>query len=93
MIYISQSLCDQDPSAEKLSRLEILKTVYDLLYQYITQGAILRSRARWYQEGEKMQQIFLKSRKFKREKRFNIFIFIGVKQIKLPHHKLYLRLN
>ena len=41
------------------SELEILKTEYDLLYEYIVQGAIIRSRARWYEEGEKSNKYFL----------------------------------
>ena len=48
-----QVLCDQDPSPENVNRPEILKTEYDLQYEYIAQGAIIRSRARWYEQGEK----------------------------------------
>ena len=47
------TLCDQDPSVENINKLEILKTEYDLKYEYIAQGAIARSRARWYELGEK----------------------------------------
>ena len=58
-LTILQELCDQDPSTDNLNRLEILKTEYDLQYEYIAQGAIIRSRARWYEKGEKSNQYFL----------------------------------
>ena len=48
-----QIMCDQNPSTDNINRLEILKTEYDLRYEYITKGAIIRLRARWYEEGEK----------------------------------------
>ena len=32
---------------------------YRLLYDYITQGAIIRSRATWYEMGEKNNKYFL----------------------------------
>ena len=55
-----QELCDEeDPSTENMKKLEILKTEYDLLYDYIAQGAIVRSRARWYEQGEKSSKYFL----------------------------------
>ena len=53
------TLCDQDPSVENISKLEILKTEYGLRYEYIAQGAIVRSRERWYQLGEKRNKYFL----------------------------------
>ncbi|KAL9979618.1 hypothetical protein ACROYT_G017301 [Oculina patagonica] len=58
-LTILQELCDQDPSTDNLNRLEILKTEYDLQYEYIAQGAIIRSRARWYEQGEKSNKYFL----------------------------------
>ena len=36
-----------------MKKLEILKTEYDLLYDYIAQGVLVRSRAKWYEQGEK----------------------------------------
>ena len=54
-----QIQCDQDPSLENVNKLEILKTEYDLQYEYIAQGAIIRSRARWYEQGEKSNKYFL----------------------------------
>ena len=54
-----QVQCDQDPSQENVNKLEILKTKYDLQYEYIAQGAIIRSRARWYEQSEKSNKYFL----------------------------------
>ena len=54
-----QVQCDQDPSLENVNKLEILKTGYDLQYEYFAQGAITRSRARWYEQGEKSNKYFL----------------------------------
>ena len=45
--------CDQDPSEKKLEELEVLQAEYDRTYDYITQGAIIRSRANGYELGEK----------------------------------------
>ena len=47
-----QVLCDGDPSPENINKLEVLKTEYDLQNDYITQGAIIRSRVTWYEQGE-----------------------------------------
>ena len=54
-----QLLCDQDPSTENINRLESLKIEYDLRYEYMAQGAIIRSRANWYEQGEKSNKYFL----------------------------------
>ena len=53
------TLCDQDPSVESRNKLEILKTEYGLKYECIAQGAIVCSRARWYELGEKSNRYFL----------------------------------
>ena len=52
--------CDLDPNSGNLEELECLQTD-----NYITQGAIIRLRATWYEMGEKKKQIFLEFRKFK----------------------------
>ena len=46
------------PNSGNLEELECLQTENDQLYDSITQGAIIRSRATWYEMGEKKQQIF-----------------------------------
>ena len=56
-----QVQCDQERmrSLENVNKLEILRTEYDLQYEYIAQGAIIRSRARWYEQGQKSNKYFL----------------------------------
>ena len=54
-----QVQCDQGPSLENVNKLEILKTEYDLQYEYLAQGVIIRSRARSYEQGEKSNKYVL----------------------------------
>lgn len=60
--------CVNNPSKENLEELECLQAEYDQLYDYITQGAIIRSRATWYELGEKNNKYFLNLEKIKQEK-------------------------
>ena len=48
-----------DPSASNLEALEKLKNKYDSHFDYIAEGAIVRSRATWYEQGEKSNKYFL----------------------------------
>ena len=48
-----------DPSASNLEALEKLKNKYDSHFNYIAKGAIVRSRATWYEQGEKSNKYFL----------------------------------
>ena len=43
------------------TQLECLQTEYDSMYDYITQGAIIRSRATWYEFGERNNKYFFES--------------------------------
>ena len=54
-----QLACDEDPSPKNVNDLEILQTEYDRMYEFIAQGAIVRSRANWYEYGEKSNKYFL----------------------------------
>ena len=45
------------------TQLECLQTEYDSMYDYITQGAIIRSRATWYEFGERNNKYFFESGK------------------------------
>ena len=48
-----QEKCAADPSSEIFEQLEILKVKYDAHFDYLSQGAIIRSRAPWYEKGGK----------------------------------------
>ena len=56
------------PSPENLQQLENLKVEYDNLYENIAQGAIIRSRATWYEKGEKSNKYFLNLEAHKKTK-------------------------
>ena len=60
--------CDKDPSKQNVEDLKCLQAEYDQLYDYITQGAIVRSRATWYEKGEKNNKYFLNLEKSNKEK-------------------------
>jgi len=54
-----QIACYKDPSSKNLNELGILQTDYDRMYKFTAQGAIVRSRATWYEYGEKSNKYFL----------------------------------
>ena len=60
--------CDTDPSKENVEELECLQVEYEQLYDYITQGSIIRSRATWYELGEKNNKYFLNLEKSNKKK-------------------------
>ena len=51
--------CDIDPTKQNMEELECAKAEYEEFYDYVTQGAIIRSRATWYEKGEKNNNFFL----------------------------------
>ena len=59
--------CGEYPSPENLNDLEILQTEYDRQYEYIAQGAIIRSRASGYEYGEKSNKYFLNLENYKKK--------------------------
>ena len=60
--------CDENPNSENINALEILQTEYNRQYEYIAQGAIIRSRANWYENGEKSNKYFLNLENHKKKK-------------------------
>ena len=63
----SEMLCAH-PTEKNIEDLEKYKMEYDSMYDHITQGNIIRSKAAWYEKGEKNNKYFLnleKSRKAK----------------------------
>ena len=53
---------------KKLEEFERLRTEYDSMYDYITQGAIIRSRATWYELAGRNNKYFLNLENSKRKK-------------------------
>ena len=51
--------CGRSPSPENLEQLEILKSEYNSIYEYLSQGTIVRSRTTWYEKGEKSNKYFI----------------------------------
>ena len=47
------------PTLENLSNLESAKTEYEKEYDYIVRGSIIRSRATWFEQGERTASISL----------------------------------
>ena len=60
--------CGRCPSLENLEQLEILKLEYNSIYENLAQGAIVRSRATWYEKGEKSNKYFLNVQSYKKAK-------------------------
>ena len=46
--------CDKGPSPQNQEELESLTAEYENFYDFITQGAIIRSRATWYEMGREI---------------------------------------
>ena len=57
-------ICENDlaksPSQENVTTLEALKAEYEREYDYIVRGSIIRSRATWFEQGERNSKYFLK---------------------------------
>ena len=51
--------CNESPSVGNHEELEMLQMEYDSIYEQIVKGAIIRSKATWYEKGEKSNNYFL----------------------------------
>ena len=56
------------PTIANQNELENLKIEYEKEYEYITRGTITRSRASWYEKGEKNNKYFLNLERNKKRK-------------------------
>ena len=54
----SELLCATEPTEKSTENLEKVKIEYDSMYDYITQGNIIQSRATWHEKGEKIINTF-----------------------------------
>lgn len=64
----SDELCACNPTEQNKLDLEELKGEYDSMYDYITRGKIIRSKATWYEKGEKNNKYFLGLEKSRNKK-------------------------
>ena len=55
----AEEMLATDPSETNHEKLVDLKMKYDSLFDYLAKGAIIRSRATWYEKGEKSNKYFL----------------------------------
>ena len=51
--------CGNNTTTENIEQLEILKLEHENIYEEISKGAIIRSKATWYEKGEKSNKYFL----------------------------------
>ena len=69
-LRICEEKCNGSPtSVENKERLEMLKMEYDSIYEQIPKGAIIPSKATWYETGEKSNTFFLNLETHKKAKR------------------------
>ena len=61
--------CNESPSAGNQEELEMLKMEYDSIYEQIAKGATIRSKATWYEKGEKSNKYSLNLETHKKAKR------------------------
>ena len=60
--------CSAHPSPENIERLENLKAEYNHIFEDISKGAIIRSRATWYEKGEKSNNFFVNLKNHRKSK-------------------------
>ena len=53
-----EEICNNNPSEENIIKLDEARSEYEALYDYVIQGKIIRSRANWYEQGEKNSKYF-----------------------------------
>ena len=68
LLKVYQEKCSTNPSAENIEQLEILQSKHDAHFDYLSKGAIIRSRASWYEKGEQNNKYFLNLESHKKAK-------------------------
>ena len=76
-----QEKYDACPTTENLTHLEEKRIEHENKYDYITQGAIIRSRARWFEKGEKNNSYFLRLETYNNNK-------TCIRKLKLPNNSV-----
>ena len=72
VIEDSLKQCEEDcsvfPSPENMEKMENIRNEYELFYEHLSRGAIVRSRATWFEQGEKSNKYFLNLETYKKSK-------------------------
>ena len=72
VIEDSLKQCEEDcsvfPSPENMEKMENIRNEYELFYEHLSRGAIVRSRATWFEQGEKSDKYFLNLETYKKSK-------------------------
>ena len=58
MLQTCEEQCSKCTSDENFEQLENLQIEYDDIYEDLAKGAIIRSKATWYEEGERSNKYF-----------------------------------
>ena len=56
---VLEEKCGNNPTTENIEKLEILRLEHENIYEEFSKGAIIRSKATWYEKGEKSNKYFL----------------------------------
>ena len=56
---VLEEKCGNNPTTENIEQLEILKLEHENIYEAFSKGAIIRSKATWYEKREKSNKYFL----------------------------------
>ena len=67
-LKIAEEKLADSPNDDTQNEFDALKSAYEKEYDYITKGAIIRSRATWYEKGEKNNKYFLNLQNNKKTK-------------------------
>ena len=72
VIEDSLKQCEEDcsvfPSPENMEKMENIRNEYELFYEHLSRGAIVRSRATWFEQGEKSNKYFLNLETYQKSK-------------------------
>ena len=71
---------NENPSQDEFADYEEAKTELEKIYDHITDGIILWSKAQWYEEGEKACNYFLTSEKKQKSENLQTKIKLRIKQ-------------
>ena len=74
---VLEEKCGNNPTTENIEQLEILKLEHENIYEEFSKGAIIRSKATWYEKGEKSNKYLLKLESHRKAKSSVRKVFIG----------------